>query len=88
MRRDKLIRSSLEAEVTLTLADADLAAAARSVPFDEVCIVSTLALEQGGEDAVAVARTDNHKCGRCWRHLPEVEEDGALCKRCEDVVNG
>jgi len=27
-----------------------------------------------------------HKCGRCWRHLPEVSDDGALCDRCEDVV--
>ena len=27
-----------------------------------------------------------HKCGRCWRLLPEVPEDGALCDRCEDVV--
>jgi isoleucyl-tRNA synthetase len=32
--------------------------------------------------------TNNHKCGRCWRHLPEVREDGTLCARCEDVVNG
>jgi isoleucyl-tRNA synthetase len=31
--------------------------------------------------------TTNHKCGRCWRHLPEVTEDGALCGRCEDVIN-
>jgi isoleucyl-tRNA synthetase len=30
----------------------------------------------------------HHKCGRCWRHLPEVREDGALCGRCEGVVNG
>ena len=35
-----------------------------------------------------VERTTHHKCGRCWRHLPEVTEDGALCNRCEDVVNG
>ena len=28
----------------------------------------------------------NHKCGRCWRLLPEVTEDGALCGRCEAVV--
>jgi isoleucyl-tRNA synthetase len=27
-----------------------------------------------------------HKCGRCWRHLPEVAEDGALCARCDEVV--
>ena len=28
------------------------------------------------------------KCGRCWRHLPEVPEEGGLCDRCEEVVNG
>ena len=28
------------------------------------------------------------KCGRCWRLLPEVAEDGGLCARCEGVVNG
>ena len=27
-----------------------------------------------------------HKCGRCWRLLPEVTEDGDLCRRCEGVV--
>jgi isoleucyl-tRNA synthetase len=35
-----------------------------------------------------VTKTTHHKCGRCWRHLPEVAEDGALCGRCEDVLNG
>jgi isoleucyl-tRNA synthetase len=34
-----------------------------------------------------VRRTEHQKCGRCWRYLPEVPEDGALCDRCEDVVN-
>jgi isoleucyl-tRNA synthetase len=33
-------------------------------------------------------KTDHHKCGRCWRHLPEVTEDGALCSRCDQVVSG
>jgi len=32
-------------------------------------------------------RTTHHKCGRCWRHLPEVTEDGALCGRCADVLS-
>ncbi|MEQ7873457.1 isoleucine--tRNA ligase [Sphingomonas sp. ASV193] len=32
-------------------------------------------------------KTAHHKCGRCWRHLPEVTEDGDLCDRCEGVVN-
>jgi isoleucyl-tRNA synthetase len=36
---------------------------------------------------ISITPTTNHKCGRCWRHLPEVVEDGGLCARCEDVVN-
>lgn len=35
-----------------------------------------------------VSKSDNQKCGRCWRHLPEVKEDGDLCGRCDEVVNG
>jgi isoleucyl-tRNA synthetase len=37
---------------------------------------------------IGVAKTTNHKCGRCWRHLPEVRQDGELCGRCDAVVNG
>ncbi|QGY81225.1 isoleucine--tRNA ligase [Sphingorhabdus lacus] len=77
MRREKIVGSSLEVEYTYNgdFGDVDLA---------EVFIVS--AVHQGTE--TAARKTTNHKCGRCWRHLPEVTEDGALCARCEDVVNG
>ena len=36
--------------------------------------------------SVSVTRTAFHKCGRCWRSLPEVSQDGDLCGRCETVV--
>jgi isoleucyl-tRNA synthetase len=88
LRRDKVIRSSLEAEVELSIADAAAAEAVASVEFDEICIVSELSARQAESDAVAISRTNHEKCGRCWRHLPEVKEDGALCARCEEVVNG
>ena len=39
-------------------------------------------------DTLVVTKTDLNKCGRCWRHLPEVTEDGDLCDRCEGVVDG
>ena len=80
LRREKVVRSSLEAEVT--------------VPTDSVpegfsdAELAELFISGGvtrGE-AIAVRRTDDEKCGRCWRLLPEVPEDGALCRRCEDVV--
>ncbi len=82
LRRDKTIRSSLEADVTVPadavpegFTDGDLA---------ELFITASVTRGQVGE--VSVTRTDENKCGRCWRLLPSVSEDGALCDRCEDVV--
>jgi isoleucyl-tRNA synthetase len=77
LRRDKVIGSSLEAEVTVP-SDIDPALLA------ELFIVSSVV--RG--DAIAVTKTSKHKCGRCWRLLPEVREDGDLCARCDEVVNG
>jgi isoleucyl-tRNA synthetase len=75
LRRDKVIGSSLEAEVTVPPLDG-------SVDLAELFIVSGV---RPGE-TLNVAKTDNHKCGRCWRHLPEVADDGDLCDRCAEVV--
>ena len=41
-----------------------------------------------GKFGAVAHKTTHHKCGRCWRHLPEVTEDGALCSRCDQVVSG
>jgi isoleucyl-tRNA synthetase len=77
LRRDKVLGSSLEAEVTVPSAD--------DSPFlAELFITSTV--HKG--DAIAVTKTANRKCGRCWRYLPEVKGDGDLCDRCGEVVNG
>jgi isoleucyl-tRNA synthetase len=76
LRREKVVGSSLEAEVTVpTELDPDFLA--------ELFIVSSV--KPG--DAFAVSKTSNHKCGRCWRYLPEVSADGDLCGRCKDVLN-
>jgi isoleucyl-tRNA synthetase len=83
LRREKVIRSSLEAEVVVPadavpegFSDEDLA---------ELFITASVTRGQGGD--VTVAKSNHHKCGRCWRLLPEVAEDGSLCARCHDVVN-
>ncbi|WP_394269127.1 isoleucine--tRNA ligase [Qipengyuania sp.] len=82
LRRDKTIRSSLEAEVTVPadavptgVSDEDLA---------ELFISATVT--RGDSAGVIVQRTSDNKCGRCWRLLPSVAEDGGLCDRCADVV--
>jgi isoleucyl-tRNA synthetase len=76
LRRDKILGSSLEAEVWVP-------SAGDPAFLAELFITSTV-----HEGDWRVAKTDNHKCGRCWRHLPEVEQDGDLCARCNEVVNG
>ena len=50
----------------------------------ELFITATVNRGQGSD--VIVTRSTDHKCGRCWRLLPEVTEDGALCDRCDEVV--
>ncbi|OHT22262.1 isoleucine--tRNA ligase [Edaphosphingomonas haloaromaticamans] len=88
LRREKRLGSSLEAEIILGLGDAGDRAAVASVPFDEICIVSSLSTAETDGEGVTVIVTERHKCGRCWRHLPEVTQDGTLCGRCDEVVNG
>ncbi|WP_373472353.1 isoleucine--tRNA ligase [Sphingorhabdus lacus] len=95
MRREKLVGSSLEAVVKLRVKDAVLAERSTSIDLAELCIAADVQVMGFADDTVDETRqvtfkgkTTNHKCGRCWRHLPEVTEDGALCARCEDVVNG
>jgi isoleucyl-tRNA synthetase len=85
LRREKVIGSSLEAKILYPSVEADLLDAELS-DLAEIYIVSEVALAE--TDSLEVTRTDYSKCGRCWRHLPEVEDDGALCDRCEGVVNG
>jgi isoleucyl-tRNA synthetase len=86
LRRDKVIRSSNEAKVCLPGTYAKLADVG-AAELAETFIVSHVEI-QPDLDAIVVTRSEYEKCGRCWRLLPEVAEDGALCARCEDVVNG
>ena len=76
LRRDKLVKTSMDAEVTVP---------ALPLPAEllaELFIVASVT--QGA--AISVTPTAFHKCGRCWRLLPEVTEDGELCNRCTEVV--
>jgi isoleucyl-tRNA synthetase len=76
LRRDKIVRSSLEAEVVVPHSP---------LPPEALAEIFIVAKVTEG-DAIAVTRTNFHKCGRCWRHLPDVAADGALDARCAKVV--
>jgi isoleucyl-tRNA synthetase len=76
LRRDKIVGSSLEAEVWVP-SDQD------SELLEELFISSTV--HRGDWKVV---KTDNRKCARCWRHRPDVNPDTELDARCDVVVNG
>ncbi|MDO6413243.1 isoleucine--tRNA ligase [Sphingomonas sp. BIUV-7] len=95
LRRGKVIGSSLEADVTVHTYASEDVDLIRSVDLAEIAITSTVSIcdhppiPEAGEGELVrfeVAKTELEKCGRCWRHLPEVTEDGALCARCTEVV--
>lgn len=82
LRRDKVIRSSNEASVTVPAS-----AVPEGISDQQLAeLFITASVTRGQGDEVTVTKSSHHKCGRCWRLLPEVEEDGALCDRCDSVV--
>jgi isoleucyl-tRNA synthetase len=94
-RREKEIGSSLEATPILNVSRKhwDLISAIDPDDLAELLITSglTVILDEDMDDGTtSTFRSAKrfHKCGRCWRHLPEVTEDGSLCGRCEEVVSG
>lgn len=84
LRRDKTIRSSLEAEVAVPASAVPEGVSDEALA--EVFITATVTRGQAG--AVIVTKTTHHKCARCWRHLPDVAfPEGALCTRCDEVIS-
>jgi len=82
LRREKVIRSSNEA--TVTVPASAVPEGVTDVELAELFITGTVT--RGDTDEVTVTKSTDHKCGRCWRLLPDVAEDGALCGRCAGVV--
>ena len=103
LRRDKVIGSSLAAEITLE-ADGELADVLAQVG-DElrfVLLSSDVTLGQAGDDATEVelagdrlrfrvSRTEHAKCIRCWHHRDSVGQHAdhpEICGRCVENVDG
>ena len=100
-RSKKVIGSSLEAAPRVYLKDSDTLEILASIPFEDVCITSTIALnagprpdgaftiEGGGEEiAVVFAKAEGEKCQRCWKILPDVgrHSHAETCSRCSTAL--
>ncbi|KAH8682490.1 isoleucyl-tRNA synthetase [Xylariales sp. PMI_506] len=98
-RTDKVVGSSLQSAVILTIPDSRVASILEkySEELDAMFVVSSLeingAIPESAEwsyvqefdlGTVTVLPPNGGKCPRCWRYVAPVEEE--LCDRCEDEV--
>jgi isoleucyl-tRNA synthetase len=89
-RREKLIGHSLDASVTLGLAQEHEQLLA---PYPEdlrtLFIVSSARIVRVETLKIKVSLCNDPKCERCWVHDPTVGKDGlhpTICKRCIDAL--
>ncbi len=84
-RQAKTIAKSLEAAITLDIADAQHATLnADKAELEEFLIISELTLASGVEPVAKVFRSGQPQCPRCWRHLPLTAK--GVCARCDEAL--
>ena len=87
LRRDKVVGSSLQADVAVTVPEQAYIDAVKGMDLKEIFITSGAAITvDGASIQVSVSVADGEKCDRCWMVLPEVADNGELCNRCSDAV--
>ncbi|HOP62261.1 MAG TPA: isoleucine--tRNA ligase [Spirochaetota bacterium] len=98
LRKDKIIKTSLEAEITLYVKDASLKTLLGSMGeelrrFMQVAKViladSDEGLTQYEVSAVSAVKSNGKKCARCWNFFDDLGSDPEhpeLCERCTAVV--
>jgi isoleucyl-tRNA synthetase len=78
LRKDKVVKSFLEAKVAITSPDSR-----PDVDLESLFIVSHVDWTAGTETTVEVSVATGDKCARCWKILPLTQD---LCDRCYPVV--
>ncbi len=92
LRADGKVGSSLQAEVTIEVAESDfniLSSLGDDVKF--VFITSAITLVAGIVQKIKVAASLNTKCERCWHYVPDVgshAEHPTICGRCISNLYG
>ena len=94
LRNEKVIKSNMEAKVTISLKDEfkDMASMLNDLKqlfiVAKVELVDDSSLEEYDSAYIKVEKFNGHQCPRCWNHFEEDEMEGELCHRCHDVING
>ena len=97
-RADKIIKSSLEAMVNVSVSS-EIISNLNDIDLAEIAITSNVniieyqkpkselfSIDEIKDVFVEVKKASGNKCARCWRVLDEVKNVGEICLRCKDVV--
>lgn len=89
LRNQKVVRSSLEAQVQLSLSGDKLATLQKHEEYlAEYFIVSQVHLSEGDE-SLEVTTANGKKCERCWHYALDTDADSAYpmaCGRCVEAL--
>ena len=94
LRENKIIKSNMEAKLTVCLKDEfkDMAELADSL--QQLFIVAKVELTENNEGLdeyesayIKAEKFDGVQCPRCWNYFNKEEMDGELCPRCAKVIN-
>ncbi|MEK6554280.1 MAG: class I tRNA ligase family protein, partial [Bdellovibrionota bacterium] len=95
LRREKVIGSSLDAQVKITAKGETLKALQSYKDLREFFIVSKAEVVDGGASLKAafeahVAKADGEKCTRCWHYSTEIGKDAkfpGICPKCVEALS-
>lgn len=95
LRNDKVIKSNMEAKLTICLKDEYKDMAQLSEQLKQLFIVAKVNLVDNAHDLeeyetayIKAQKFNGVQCPRCWNYYDADEMDGELCHRCHEVING
>ncbi len=95
LRNEKVIKSNMEAKLTICFKDEYEDMAQLVNDLKQLFIVAKVELTDDLTDLVEfdtayikAEKFNGIQCPRCWNYYDEDEMEGELCHRCHDVMNG
>jgi len=95
LRADKVIKSNMEAKLTICLKDKYHDMSELEETLKQLFIVAKVKLVNESTDLteyetayIKAEKFNGVQCPRCWNYYDADEMEGELCHRCHDVLNG
>lgn len=85
LRNQKVIGSSLEAQVQIQAPEEVFAVLSKWQQLREILIVSDLTLSLG-ELKIECFKASGEKCPRCWVYSTKLDSDSGVCPKCHEAL--